>query len=86
MFHCGENFFAVKPVPRGGNHGCVCVVFTHKIYRVCKFFRVGYVGVAEHYAGGGFYLVVEKFAEVFHIHSALRRIHHGGEGVDFAVL
>ncbi len=41
--------------------------------------------MAENNARRRFNLVVEKFAEVFHISSALNRVHYGGIAVDYAV-
>ena len=39
----------------------------------------------KHDTAGVFHLVVEKFAEVFHIHFALGRVNDGAKRVDFCV-
>ena len=75
-----------------------CIIFSHAdvaspeklkaavgLVRARKLVRTRHVGVAENYARRGFNLIVEKLAEVLHIHLALPRIHNRSEGVYLAV-
>ena len=77
-FHCGEYFLAVEHVPRGSHDSLARAALFNELDRLVQLVRAYLVGMAEHNARRGFNLVVEKFAEVFHVHFALRRVHYGG--------
>ena len=57
----------------------------HKLNRLRKLFRACRIRMTENYACRRFYLVVEKLAEVFHIHFALYRVDNRGIRIDFAI-
>ena len=53
----------------------------HEFYSRGKLVLRSNVHMAEDYAGGALYLVVEKLAEVLHVHFALVGVDDGGEGI-----
>ena len=85
MFHSRKNFFAAELVPRRRNDSSFGIVFTHKLISRFQLVCTCFIGVTEHYTRRGFYLVVKKFAEVFHIHFTFRCIDHRCISVYFAV-
>ena len=84
-FHCGEYFLAVEHVPGGSHDSLARAALFNELDRLVQLVRAYLVDMAEHNARRGFNLVVEKFAEVFHVHFALRRVHDRGIGIYFAV-
>ncbi len=85
MLHCRKNSLAVKFVPSRSDNRRVVVVRFYKLDRRRKLICARNVCVAENYARRRFNLVVEKLAEVLHIHFALSRVYHRGVSVDFAI-
>ena len=61
-------------------------MLAHKFDRLFELFLARNVGMSEDYAVGRLYLVVEKFAEVLHVHLALCGVDYGSVGIDYAVL
>ena len=85
LFHCGKNRLSVQLVPLRGN---VIRVRVHRLQRFDTGMQL-FLGhsrrMRKHHAGSVFHLIDEKFAEVFHIHFALIRVHNGAESVQNAV-
>ena len=54
-----------------------------QIDRLGNLFFVGQLGVRKDDAPGVFDLIIEKFAEILHIHFALARVYHGGKAVEY---
>ena len=85
LFHRGKNRLSVQLVPLRGN---VIRVRVHRLQRfdTCMQLFLGHSRrMRKHHAGSVFHLIDEKFAEVFHIHFALIRVHNGAESVQNAV-
>ena len=70
MLHSRKNCLAVQLVPVRSYDGRMVVMCLDKLQRGCKLVFARNVDVAENYAGRSFNLVVEKLAEVLHIHFA----------------
>ena len=86
VLHCREYFLARKLLPGRGYKGGLGVVLAHKFDRLFELFLARYIGVGKDYAVGRLYLVIEKFAEVLHVHLALCGVNYGSVGIDYAVL
>ena len=86
VLHGGEYFAARELLPGRGDERRPGVVFAHELRRPFKFFFARNVGMGEDYAVCRLYLVVEKFAEILHIHLALGGVHNCRVGVYGAVL
>jgi hypothetical protein len=85
VFHCRQNLVAAKLRPRSGNYRCGSVVLTYKLQSGIQFSFAGYVYMAEDYAGGALYLVIEELAEVLHIHFAFICIYYGSQTIYLAI-
>ena len=91
QFHCGvQGVFslnrlkkrcAVKLRDGRGHDHCRGVLFAHERNGGNEFFFAHHVGVAHDDGSGVFNLIVEKLAEILHIHFALAGVHNRGKGI-----
>ena len=79
--HGLHQLFAVQKVPRGGDDDGRGVVFLQQGDGFLQLFLADCLGMREDDATGVFHLVVEEFAEIFHIELALVRVDDGGKTV-----
>ena len=79
LFHRREDIFARQGVPIGGDDRRRRVVFAQQGDKLIDFLLAQSCGVAQDQGGGVFDLIVEKLAEVFHIHFAFFGVHHVGD-------
>ena len=77
-----QNLFAAQLLPRGGDDHCAGILPAQKLHAFSDLVRAHAAGTAENDAPGGFYLIVEEFAEIAHIHFGLGRVHNGAQRVD----
>ena len=85
VLHGGKYFRTRKLLPGRGYKRRLGVVLANELYGVFKLVFARNVGVGEDYAVCRFYLVVEEFAEVLHIHFALCGVDYCRISVYFAV-
>ncbi len=76
-----ENLCAGELAPVGGDDSCNGVMLAQKRDSRLKLFLADILTAAQNDAGGIFNLIVEKFAEVFDVHTALSRVRDGGKTV-----
>ena len=79
--HGGQQLFAVQFVPGGGYNSRGGVLFPQQRHTGIQLFLLHAGGTAEDDGTGVFHLVIEKLAEILHIHFSLGGIHHGGKAV-----
>ena len=72
-----EYLFAVKHIPRCRNDNRFGILFAYESDGFRDFFLFHIPSSAQNYSICACYLIVVKFAEVFHIHFALRRVRNG---------
>ena len=82
LFHRVENLRAGKLVPRRRDDNGAGILPAQQRNAFGELFLLDARGAGEDDAPGGFDLVVEKFAEVAHIHFAFARVYDGAERVD----
>ena len=85
VLHGGKYFRTRKLLPGRGYKRRLGVVLANELYGIFKLVFARNVGVGEDYAVCRFYLVVEEFAEVLHIHFALCGVDYCRISVYFAV-
>ena len=73
LFHGFKQLCATELVPLGGDDNGICIVFSYHLNRFCGFLFTDKTRVAEDYSLSVLYLIVKKFAKVFHIRSEERR-------------
>ena len=80
-FHSFEQLCAGQLLPRSGNDYRSSIVLLKKCNAI-GYLLVGHLAcVAEYDTAGILNLIVEKFAEVLHVHFALVGVNYGGEAV-----
>ena len=84
--HCLAQLVAGQLVPRCGDNDSRSIVCAEQFDRFLDLLGGRGIGVADDNATGVFNLVIEEFAEVFHVHLALAGIHHGGKAVQYGAL
>ena len=72
---------AGKLIPGGGKYVGGGVMLADKLYASIQLCVGGVACVAEYYGVCAFYLVIEKLAEVLHIHLAFVNVYNRGKGV-----
>ena len=82
LFHRVEDLRAGKLIPRRRDDNGAGILPAQQRDALGELFLLDARGAGENDAPGGFNLVVEKFAEVTHIHFAFAGVHHGAERVD----
>ena len=82
LFHRVEDLRAGELVPRRRDDDGAGILLAQQRDALGELFLLDARGAGEDDAPGGFDLVVEKFAEVAHIHFAFARVHDGAERVD----
>ena len=81
LFHRVEDLRAGELVPRRRDDGAG-ILLAQQRDALGELFLLDARGAGEDDAPGGFDLVVEKFAEVAHIHFAFARVYDGAERID----
>ena len=74
--HGSQDLLAVQCVPRGGHDGGFGVVQAQQRYAGGQFFLATRVGAAEQNGARVGHLIVEKLAEILHIHLAFAGVDH----------
>ena len=82
LFHRVEDLRAGELVPRRRDDDGAGILLAQQRDALGELFLLDARGAGEDDAPGGFDLVVEKFAEVAHIHFAFARVYDGAERVD----
>jgi hypothetical protein len=85
FLHGGENGLAVKFRPRRGDDRRRRVLFLQQGNASRQFFFGDPVGMRKNDTASIRHLIVEKFAEILHVHLALARVDDRAEGVQFRV-
>jgi hypothetical protein len=85
FLHGGENGLAVKFRPRRGNDRRRRVLFLQHSDASRQFFFGDPVGMRKNDTASIRHLIVEKFAEILHVHLALARVDDRAESVQFRV-
>ena len=85
LFHGFKQLCAAELVPLSGDDNGICIVFSYHLNRFCGFLFTDKTRVAEDYSLSVLYLVVKKFAKVFHIHFAFACVNNGCEAVELKV-
>jgi hypothetical protein len=80
-FHSLKQLRARKLFPRSGNDNSRCVMLLKKSHTIRDLLIGNISGVAEDDATCIRNLIVEKFAEILHMHLALVRVNNGGKAV-----
>ena len=80
--HCLKQLRTCKLSPRSCNNNCAAILFTKHIYAFCYLCVTKTVGMAKYYASRIFNLVVEKLAEILHIHLTLHSINNSCKSVE----
>ena len=79
LLHGGHQLLAGQLVPRGRDEHGVGVVVADELDALVELLLRNILRARENDRVGGFDLVIVEFAEVLHIHLALRRVGHGHE-------
>ena len=82
LLHCLYDLLTCELIPGGSDDGGVFVGGAQQLNTFLQLIFFHAAGSGEHDAVGVFYLVVEKFAEVLHVHFALVCIDDGGIAVE----
>ncbi len=82
LLHSSENLLAVQLIPGGCDDDRLFVVSLQAGSAFLQLFRRNLLAAAEDNGIGGFNLIVEEFAEIFHIHFAFDRVYHSGGAVE----
>ena len=80
LIHGLYDLDAAQPVPGGSDQPGMGVELLQKLRRSQGLFLSGGVAAAHNDQVGIFNLIVEKLAEVAHVHAALASVHHGDSG------
>ena len=80
-FHSLEKLSACKLLPRSSNDNCICIVLLDQRNTLCDLLIRDLSGVAKHDTACIFDLVIEKLAEILHVHLALVSINNGSKSV-----
>ena len=79
--HCGKHLLASKGIPIRRDYCRARIFLTQKRNTFGNFSIVYSARVAEDDTGRLFYLIVEKFTEIFHIHLAFIHIRNGSAAI-----
>ena len=82
LFHGGKDSLSFKLFPRCGNKRRGRIFFAKQFDTGGEFFLGYSVRMRKDDAGGIFHLIVEKFAEIFHIHLTFSRVDDGAECIE----
>ena len=77
MLHSLNYLRARKLSPRGSHDNRIMIMLSDKSYTLAYFSIRHAISMAENNARGIFYLIVEKLAEIFHMHLAFACIYNG---------
>ena len=80
-FHGRQQLLPVQFVPRGRHDGRSRVLFPQQRNAGIQLVLLHPAGAAQNNGAGVLHLVIEKLAEILHIHLGLGGIHHGGKAV-----
>ena len=80
-FHGRQQLLPVQFVPRGRHDGRSRVLFPQQRNTGIQLVLLHPAGAAQNNGTGVLHLVVEKLAEILHIHLGLGGVHHGGKAV-----
>ena len=86
VVHGLTDLFPAELGPGRGDQAGMVVQALQQLHSGGGFGLARRVGAAENDQVGVFHLVVEKLAEVAHIHAALARVHHGDFSADMGAL
>jgi hypothetical protein len=86
VLHSRKDLLTLKGVPVGGDNNRILVEGTDKVNGGLHLFLGKVTRMAEDYGRGVFYLIIEKLAEVSHVHLALVCVNNGGEGVEMHLM
>ena len=84
LVHGLYDLSAAQSVPRGRDKPGMGVAFLQKLRRGQGLFFPGGVAAAHNNKVGVLHLIVEKLAEIAHVHAALARVHYGDFGADMS--
>ena len=85
FLHSGQNRFTVEFIPFRRHVVRIRIHLFQHFQAGMQFFFGNSRRMRQHHAGSVRHLIDKKFAEVFHIHLALVRVHHGAKSVQHAV-
>ena len=85
MLHGVQNLLAVQLLPGSGDHSSLVIMLTQHLYRLCKLLLGHALGTAQYDGTRMLYLVVEKLAEVLHVHLTLLAVYNNDRTVDVYV-
>ena len=81
VLHSLDDLCARKLIPRSRHDDCIGIMLSDQS-DAFAYFRIGnFVGVAENDTRGIFYLIIEEFTEVLHMHLALVGIYNSRSSV-----
>ena len=80
-FHGRQQLLPVQFVPRGRHDGRGRVLFPQQRNAGIQLVLLHPAGAAQNNGAGVLHLVIEKLAEILHIHLGLGGVHHGGKAV-----
>ena len=80
-FHGRQQLLPVQFVPRGRHDGRSRVLFPQQRNTGIQLVLLHPAGAAQNNGAGVLHLVIEKLAEILHIHLGLGGVHHGGKAV-----
>ena len=86
LLHSGKNCFAVKAIPYCRYNRCRTILFFEHCHRRSKLVFRRFIRMRKNDTTCIFYLIVEKFAEILHIHLAFRRVYNRTECVEYAAV
>ena len=81
LFHSLDDLCTRKLIPGCRNDYRIVIVLSYKSNTFADFCIGDTVGVAENYASRVFYLIIEKFAKVLHVHLAFVSVYDGRSSV-----
>ncbi len=81
LLHGGEDLRTSKCVPIGRNKNSIGIMLAEKLDACGNFVFRHSRRMAEDNASGMLHLIVEKLAEILHVHTALFRVYNGDRGI-----